>query len=73
MRAVRDLAACEGIFAEPSGAAAVAGLRGLLQEGIVRKNDTVVVLITGSGLKEPDKVMNTVSKSEMKHANSALA
>jgi len=58
MQAVRDLAACEGVFAEPSGAVGVAGLRRLLREGTVRKDDTSVVLVTGSGLKEPDKVIS---------------
>jgi threonine synthase len=57
-RAVKELAAFEGVFAEPSGAAGVAGLRKLLKEGFVKKNDTAVVLVTGSGLKEPDKVMS---------------
>ena len=58
IQAVKDLAACEGVFAEPSGAAGVAGLRKLLKEGVVKKDDTVIVLVTGSGLKEPDKVMS---------------
>jgi threonine synthase len=57
MLAVKDLARYEGVFAEPSGAAAVAGLRKLLKEDFVKRNDTVVVLVTGSGLKDPDKVM----------------
>jgi len=57
MRAVRDLAACEGVFAEPSGAAGLAGLRALLGEGSVKKDDMAVILVTGSGLKEPDKVV----------------
>jgi len=57
MKAVRDLAAYEGVFAEPSGAAGLAGLRSLLRDGWVKKDEMVVVLVTGSGLKEPDKVM----------------
>ena len=57
MQAVRDLAAYEGIFAEPSGAAGLAGLRNLLRDGSVKKDDVVVILVTGSGLKEPDKVV----------------
>jgi threonine synthase len=51
--AVRELAAYEGIFAEPSGAAGLAGLKRLISEGTVSKNDRVAVLVTGSGLKEP--------------------
>jgi threonine synthase len=58
MQAVRDLAAYEGVFSEPSGAAGLAGLRKTLEEGLVDKDDVAVVLVTGSGLKEPDKVID---------------
>jgi len=57
LRSVRELAACEGIFAEPSGAAGLSGLEKLLSEGAIGKDDRVVVLVTGSGLKEPDRVI----------------
>lgn len=56
MWAVKALAKLEGIFAEPSGAAGLAGLRKLLQEGFIDRGDTAVVLVTGSGLKEPEKI-----------------
>ncbi len=57
MWAVKALASKEGVFAEPSGAAGLAGLRKLLDEGFISGSDEVVVLVTGSGLKEPEKVM----------------
>lgn len=57
LQSVRDLAAYEGIFAEPSGAAGLAGLRKLLSAGSIDREETVVVLVTGSGLKEPDRVI----------------
>ena len=57
LRAVREMAASEGIFAEPSGAAGLAGLEKLLSEGGIRRDEQVVVLVTGSGLKEPDRVI----------------
>ena len=57
MQGVKELAAYEGVFAEPSGAAGIAGLKKLLREGLVGKDESVVVLVTGSGLKEPEKVM----------------
>lgn len=56
LEAVRALASYEGVFAEPSGAAGVAGLRRLLDEGYIDRSDMVVVLVTGSGLKEVDKL-----------------
>lgn len=60
LRSVKELAAYEGIFAEPSGAAGLAGLERLLLDGGVDRNDIVVVLVTGSGLKEPDRVVEMV-------------
>lgn len=49
----------EGVFAEPSGVAALAGLERLLNEGVVDKSDSVVVPITGIGFKDlstPDRL-----------------
>ncbi len=50
---VRELGAAEGIFAAPEGAACVAALRRLLERGEVDRQERVVLLITGSGLKYP--------------------
>jgi len=46
------MARLEGIFSEPTGAASVAGLAKALGEGTVRKEESVVALVTGTGLKE---------------------
>ncbi len=49
----------EGIFAEPSGVAALAGLEYLLNDGTIDRTDKVVVPITGSGFKDlatPDRL-----------------
>ena len=42
------------LFAEPAGAAALAGLEAALEEGLVDRNDRVVLMITGNGLKDVD-------------------
>ncbi len=42
----------EGVFAEPSGVAALAGLEILVDNGTIDRTDTVVVPITGSGFKD---------------------
>lgn len=42
----------EGVFAEPSGVAALAGLEMLKHDGVIDKKDNVVVPITGSGFKD---------------------
>ena len=41
-----------GIFAEPAGATAYAGLKQALKDGLVKADDPVLVMNTGSGLKD---------------------
>jgi threonine synthase len=43
----------EGIYAEPAGAAALAGYRQAIQSGAVSENESVVCLVTGHGFKDP--------------------
>ncbi|NMB69507.1 MAG: threonine synthase [Chloroflexi bacterium] len=49
--AQRELAAGEGIFAAPEGAATLAALRHLRENGWIAADETVVLFNTGSGLK----------------------
>lgn len=49
-----------GIFAEPAGAAAYAGLLNALKQGLIEPDDPVVVLNTGSGLKDTRAAMMAV-------------
>jgi threonine synthase len=51
LEGVRLLAKTEGIFACPEGGATVAGLRRLLEQGWIDKDERVVVFNTGSGFK----------------------
>jgi threonine synthase len=50
----RELAALEGIFAAPEGAACVAALRTLLANGFLKPEARIVLYNTGSGLKYLD-------------------
>jgi threonine synthase len=52
--AQRLLAKTEGIFAEPSGVTSLAGLVKELSTNGVEKSETIVVEITGNGLKDPN-------------------
>jgi threonine synthase len=52
--AYRDVVRLEGIFCEPSSAASVAGVRKLVDEGRLDRGATVVCVLTGHGLKDPD-------------------
>jgi threonine synthase len=75
-QALVDLGRLEGIFAEPSGVAGLAGLRRLVSEGVIDPSDRVVVPITGSGFKDlatPDRLTPKVplispETSELKKA-----
>jgi threonine synthase len=51
---VRQLGQHEGIFACPEGGAALAGLRQLVEQGWVDREERVVLFNTGSGLKYLD-------------------
>ncbi len=57
---VRRLAATEGVYVEPAAAASVSALKRLLASGEIRKNDKVVCLVTGHGLKDPTSAIREV-------------
>jgi threonine synthase len=50
------IARSEGIFCEPASAAGVAGVARLAREGRLGRDETVVCILTGHGLKDPDAV-----------------
>ena len=54
------LANTEGLFAEPASAAPLALLFRLVLEGKIEKDTTTVVVLTGSGLKDPDAALKNV-------------
>ena len=56
LAAQRDIVSLEGIFCEPASAAGVAGVRRLAREGRLHRSETVVCVLTGHGLKDPDIV-----------------
>jgi threonine synthase len=53
LEAYRYLAREEGIFVEPASAASLAGVWRLLREGRLEEGTTVVLTLTGHGLKDP--------------------
>ena len=54
LEAYEMMANSEGIFCEPASATSVAGLLRLSSNGLHLKDKTVVCVITGSGLKDPE-------------------
>jgi threonine synthase len=49
-----DIARLEGVFCEPASAAGVAGVRQMAASGRLERSATVVCILTGHGLKDPD-------------------
>ena len=59
LHAQRELASSEGLFVEPGSAASVAGLLQHVAEGVDFRGRTVVVTVTGHGLKDIDTAMSS--------------
>ena len=61
LAAIPTLARGSGVFAEPAGATPYAGLVAAAERGLVGPNDRVVLLATGSGLKDVASAMKAVA------------
>jgi threonine synthase len=57
LAAYQKLAREAGVFCEPASAASVAGILKLAQEGYFRPGTRVVCILTGHGLKDPDRAV----------------
>ena len=60
--AIRLLAESEGIFTETAGGVTLAALWRAIDEGRVRRDDEVVLVITGNGLKTLDVLADDLEK-----------
>ena len=60
LEAYKFLAQEEGIFVEPASAASIAGAFKLAQSGFFRREALLVCVLTGHGLKDPDRVIKTI-------------
>ena len=58
---VKLLAETEGIFTEGAGGVAIMGLKRLVETGKIKSNESVVVYITGNGLKTTELVSDVVN------------
>ncbi|ASJ20322.1 threonine synthase [Brachyspira hampsonii] len=57
LEAYKMLTIEEGVFAEPASAASLAGVIKSRKDGKIKKGDTVVSVLTGNGLKDPDNAI----------------
>ncbi|MGC8780361.1 MAG: pyridoxal-phosphate dependent enzyme, partial [Anaerolineae bacterium] len=62
LAAIPALARGSGVFAEPAGAAAYAGLVKAVELGLVAPDEQIVVLATGNGLKDVASARKSVGE-----------
>lgn len=59
---MRILGKSEGVFGEPAGVTASAGIMAAVQAGIIKKGETVTTISTGSGLKDVKNALVAAGK-----------
>jgi threonine synthase len=62
LSAQKLLARVEGLFVEPASASSIAGLIKLVDNGTISKDERVVCVTTGHGLKDPDTAVKVSEK-----------
>jgi len=62
LEAYQMLASLEGIFVEPASAVSVAGVRKMSRRGYFERGSKVVCILTGHGLKDPDRAIMTAKE-----------
>ena len=69
INAMSLLGKTEGIFGEPAAVTSLAGLKKALEKGIISKDESVTIIITGNGLKDPNNAQKAISKPELMEPN----
>ena len=62
---MRVLGRTEGVFGEPAGVTATAGVRQAVADGLIRADETVTVISTGSGLKDVKNALRAAGKPKL--------
>ena len=62
LSAQKMLARVEGLFVEPASASSIAGLVKLVENGTIDKDERIVCVTTGHGLKDPDTAVKMSEK-----------
>jgi threonine synthase len=62
LSAQKLLARVEGLFVEPASASSIAGLIKLVQNGVIDRDELIVCVTTGHGLKDPDTAVKMSEK-----------
>jgi len=69
LKSIVLLAENEGVFSEPAAAASVAGLINALANGTIKVNESVTVIVTGNGLKDPQSVYDLINRNKILKAD----
>ena len=71
LEAYKFLASKEGVFVEPASAASAAGIMKLAKKDYFKKfkNPKVVCILTGHGLKDPDRAIKSIKEPKIVPAN----
>jgi threonine synthase len=69
IHAYKLLAEKEGVFVEPASAASVAGLLKLKKKNFFKQPAKIVCILTGHGLKDPDRAIKTIKEPKVVKAN----
>ena len=71
LAAIPEIARDSGVFGEPAGVTAYAGLKTAVEQGRIDPAWTIVVLMTGSGLKDIASVMKVAGEPRAVPANAS--
>ena len=69
IEAMSQLGRTEGIFGEPAAVTTLAGLKKAINQGIISKDESVTIIITGNGLKDPNNAQKAIIKPELMEPN----
>lgn len=72
LNAMSEFSSKTGIFAEPSASATYAALKKATANKVINKNESVLLLITGSGLKDIENAKKSVSNISYKKISSDI-
>lgn len=61
--AIKLLAECEGIFTETAGGTTMAVAKKLIEQGRIPENESIVICITGNGMKTQEAVADHVGRT----------
>lgn len=72
--AIAELAEMTGVFAEPAAAASLAGLHAAIETGLVDTTERIVLLVTGTGLKDvPAAAQSVIRPAPVKPTIEAIS